>query len=139
MQRSPDIYNELREISEVVANLPGSHPFEAPGAYFDRLPDQVLARIKDQQPAGLPTEKLADPFSVPNGYFEQLSSDILNRIQTESASPSEEIEKLSPVLSKLGKTLTFTVTDDYFTEMPSNVVAGVQSLDFEHSDVEIMS
>ena len=141
MQKSSTILNELREISQVVADLPTRVPFVVPDGYFEQLPDKlaVIAKSADPDSATLNEISRSLPYPVPEGYFDNLAGNILNRINTDSLAPEQEISLLSPLLSKLEKKSPFTVPEGYFQETPSNIVARVKALDFVNSELEIDS
>src|SRR5687768_12569424 len=141
MQKSSTILNELREISQVVADLPTHLPYGVPEGYFEQIADHlvVMAKSEATESSILTEDNRKLPYSVPEGYFDNLANNILNRIHGDSLSPDEEITLLSPLLSKLEKSGPFSVPEGYFQETPSNVVAGVKALDFVHSELEIVS
>jgi hypothetical protein len=66
-----DIFNELRDISPVVADIPRNNVLSVPEHYFDCLDTHILFKIHDTY-AG-----------VPEGYFERLPGEIMNRIKNE--------------------------------------------------------
>ena len=141
MQKSNNIIDELRGISEVVANLAVDQPFIVPEGYFDQFPQQMLTLLKGDQDEHTPSfagdNKTGDPYSVPGDYFENLAGNILNRVQASSA--EETPEYISPVLSKINKQLPFSLPEGYFDDMPANVVAGIQAIEFVESTLEIVS
>jgi hypothetical protein len=143
MQKSNTIINELRGISQVVADLPGNHPFKVPEGYFEGLAERITSHVISHETEARTLnedgKKAGTPFSVPDGYFDHLAEQVLNRIQAENASAAEEINILSPLLAKLDKTPLLAVPEGYFEETPANVVAGVQALDFVQAELEIVS
>jgi hypothetical protein len=141
MQKSSTILDELKQISQVVADLPARLPFEVPDGYFEQLPDKLAVIAKSADPeSGVVNETNRNlPYSVPQGYFDNLAGDILNRIKADALAPDQEINLLSPTLSKLEKKGPFRVPEGYFHETPSNVVAGIKALDFVNSELEIVS
>jgi hypothetical protein len=79
--RSPHIQEELREISQAVANLPVSIPFDLPESYFEGFPASLMARIREEMTASEELEQLSPllaglkqkaTFEVPEGYFKSL-------------------------------------------------------------------
>ena len=46
MQKSSTILNELREITQVVADLPTRLPYEVRGGYFEQLADKLVVIAK---------------------------------------------------------------------------------------------
>ena len=143
MQKSNTIINELKEISEVVADLAGDQPFTIPEGYFEQLPEKIVALVKAQ-----PAEetnflnkggKVSAPFSPPAGYFDQLASNIINKVIADVVPGSGEPDIVSPVISKVNKQLPFTVPQGYFEELASNAMAGIKAIDFVESELEIVS
>lgn len=66
-----------------------------------------------------------NPFVVPENYFEGLADKALQLIHKENSdtiSPKEEIESLSPLLSSLKNKKTFSIPDsNYFEQVTNNV------------------
>jgi hypothetical protein len=102
MKQNADISKELRELSDLVADLGKKNVYRVPEGYFETLPGQILEKVyknagtrynsnsADEEImaispllAGL---KNKQAFSVPDGYFEQLagaaSADITNKSHT---------------------------------------------------------
>jgi hypothetical protein len=80
------------------------------------------------------------PYKVPQGYFEGLAESILHRIKAQdNISAREELESLSPLLSKLDKKLSFSTPAGYFDELTGNVVAGARAIDFVYEELENLS
>ncbi|MFT3936828.1 MAG: hypothetical protein QM726_24600 [Chitinophagaceae bacterium] len=143
MNNSNPILNELKEISPFVAAIGNKSPYAVPPGYFDGFAAQVLITIGMQEKAGvdpvLPISK-DNVYQAPQGYFDNLANNILNRIKAqESGNPQEELESLSPLLSKIGKKNPFATPDGYFTEFSDNIVAGVKAVEFVNEELENLS
>src|SRR5215813_1320631 len=94
MESRINILNELQEISPEVARISFLNPYKVPAGYFEELAEQILWKAK----AGV------NPYKVPDGYFEGLAEAVLKRVKAEGADTAgEELEILSPLLSKIGK------------------------------------
>ena len=122
--------------------LPASiiNPYIVPEGYFEKLPEQILAIVKNDDSSELLNNKPANPYEVPNGYFETLAETILSRVKAQdSLSAKEELESLSPLLSKLDKAVPFTIPDEYFQDLSGNVVAGLKAIDFVNEELENLS
>jgi hypothetical protein len=69
-----------------------------------------------------------------------LAETILSRVKAQdSLSAKEELESLSPLLSKLDKTAPFTIPDEYFQHLSGNIVAGMKAIDFVNEELENLS
>lgn len=116
------------------------NPYKIPEGYFENLPEQILAVVKGDGASQLLESKTGNPYQVPGGYFESLAETILNRVKAqENLSPKEELESLSPLLSKLDKGIPFTVPQGYFDDLSGNVVAGMRAVDFVNEELENLS
>lgn len=138
MSNRIEIQEELLGISPLVAGIEPVNPYEVPAGYFNSLAAQVHLSIKQSlaEPAiALPA--MASPYQVPEGYFDALPAMILQRIHaTEAQEHAEEIEHLSPLLSKLNKPVPFSVPEGYFENFPGDLVDGVRAVDFVNAELE---
>ena len=140
MERRNDILNELMLISPLVAKIDHVTPYQAPEGYFNQLEGRIMQRLSPAENTGqdpqLPVSN-KNMFQVPEGYFDGLAASILNRIKaSETSDVNEELEILSPSLLGLNKTNPFVVPAGYFNELPGNVVAGVQAIEFVNEELE---
>src|SRR5258706_3577669 len=98
MKHSPDIYNELKTISPLLAEHEKANVFSTPENYFSSLPNKILQRIDTDERFILPTSE-AHSLKVPEGYFEGLAENILEKIKSlQPDDAGEEIKRLSPML-----------------------------------------
>lgn len=131
---------KLDQPSKVLAG--GHHnPYTVPDNYFVNLPEQMLSFVKGEEiPSLLKDVRKSNPYQVPQGYFEGFAGSIINRLKAqETDSPREELEFLSPVLSKLNKKIPFSTPEGYFDELTGNVVAGMKAIDFVNEELENLS
>ena len=128
MQVKNDISDELRSLSALVAGIGRRIPYELPEGYFEDLPREVLNRI-----AGLNQGTFASnlpkslTFSVPEGYFDNLASQVLGRIKAGSVdllgqdllgeSVGEELDRISPVVSRITRENPYRLPEGYFAEV----------------------
>lgn len=141
MENRINIVNELMELSPVLAQTQPNMPYRVPEGYFDQLPEKILAlsRTSQETPALLNQGKQT-PYSIPQGYFENLADTVLGKIKTiEAGSPKDEIETLSPLLSKLTKKATYNVPADYFDELAGNVTDGAKAIELVNEALENLS
>ena len=141
MENRINIVNEMMELSPVLAQMKPVLPYEVPQGYFDRLPEKMLdlALASQDAPALFDNNKL-NPYNLPNGYFENLADTILNRIRAaEAGSANEEIEALSPVLSKLNKQSPYQVPANYFAELADNIADGAKAIQVVNDELENLS
>jgi hypothetical protein len=143
MPKNKTISDELKFIAPVLAASSPGHPYQVPPGYFEEFGHKLLQRIKSvpgEKVPGFSETKVNHPFLVPDGYFMHLPAIILGRVKNDQPlSSSDELEALSPLLSSLNKKLPFSLPEGYFEEMPSNVVAGIQAIDFVQTELEILS
>jgi hypothetical protein len=127
MNPSPEILNELKAISPLLAGLEKINVFQVPEGYFNEL----HLRIADY--AILNNTSAEDNISkrslqqVPPGYFDTLSDSILAKVKaTYPESAEEELRRLSPMLYAL-KGNVFSVPDGYFESFAGQVVERLES------------
>lgn len=129
---------KTEEISAVLLNA-AANPYEVPDDYFIGLPEQLLSRVKSEELPSVLKDSGRNPYQVPEGYFENLAASILHRVKTDTLSAKEELESLSPLLSKLDKKGPFSTPTGYFDELTGNVVSGVKAIDFVNEELENLS
>ena len=112
MKLSPDIQNELNEISPIVAAVPYVNPFHIDNEYFESILPELKARI-----AADSFYVFASPLTVPEGYFEGLAGNVLQKIREEENNTVDELRRLSPMIAAIGKKNIFTVPVGYFEEL----------------------
>ncbi|HEX5152021.1 MAG TPA: hypothetical protein VFW07_11275 [Parafilimonas sp.] len=114
---APDI---LRYI--FIKSLPIETPFAVPSMYFEHLPDIILDKIQVKRNLSSFVEE-KNLYAVPDGYFNSLAENILNKINSPSNPVQEELEEISPFLSKIPKTNVYSVPDTYFEQSLSSIDA----------------
>ena len=112
-----------------------TNPYTVPEDYFREFHVQMLARVQNEKSRlelGLST-----PYSVPAGYFDNLAGEIMDRIKANNkSSVEEELETLSPLLSKLDKKMPFSMPEGYFEELGETVMTGTRAIDFVNDELE---
>ncbi len=122
-------------------------PYRIPENYFNELSDTILKKIKSEEAFTGEEQEMLSPlllqlkkastFKLPSEYFEELPLAILNRIKSEElASDKDELEILSPLLGQLKKSVPFKLPKGYFDEFPSNIIAGVNAIDYVNLELE---
>ncbi|MBS1917725.1 MAG: hypothetical protein JST87_15750 [Bacteroidetes bacterium] len=149
MANRTEIWNELREISPVVAGINHAGVFTVPENYFNTLSDKIISRIhagfsseKNELQGDTVTSQFSKnmPYSVPARYFESFAENVLLRIQAEKAgSADEELEILSPFLNRLDKKNLYSVPEGFFSELAGNMNSGMQAIEFVNSELENLS
>ena len=115
-------------------------PYKVPDHYFENLPEQILLLLKKEEVSIVLKDADKIPYQVPQGYFEGLADTILRRVKaSESISVEEELESLSPLLSRLDKKNLFSTPSGYFDDLTGNVVAGMKAIDFVNEELENLS
>lgn len=135
------VMQRIKASEESFPFLPqATNPYKVPGGYFEELPNQVLQRIKAEAETTSVLPKTSNPYQAPAAYFEQLPEQIMSRIKAEEAGDAhEELEMLSPLLSRIGKNTPFSMPAGYFEELSDNAVAGAQAIDFVNGELENLS
>ncbi len=94
-----------------IKSLPVANVYSVPANYFENFAENVLEKIKFQQSIGnASADKL---FTVPAGYFDGFAENILTKIKNTS-SVQQELEQLSPFLSKISKANVYDIPKNYF-------------------------
>ena len=152
MQNRNDIYKELLEISELIAETDKKASlYEVPSNYFESFADTVMFKIKNAgalsaeheiaslSPVVASIDKKKSIYDVPENYFENFPEKILGRIKAEHAKDvSEELSMLSPLLSKAGKKNPYTVPEDFFNELSENMISGMKAVSFVKDELETL-
>ncbi len=141
MNNRETILNELKELSRVLAESNPLATYQVPVGYFEELPEKMLGLVQgsEEGSVGL-NEAKHNPYNVPQGYFDQLAETILKKVKaTEAGSPEEEMETLSPILSKLNKKVPYTVPAGYFEELAGNVTDGAKAIELVNEELENLS
>ncbi len=126
MITSPEILNELKGISPLLANMEKINVFHVPEGYFDDLHFRIAnyAMLNDTGETEVDETSLPQ---VPAGYFDTLSDQILSKIKTiyfESA--EEELRKLSSMLYALQGENVFKVPRGYFESFADDVMEKIK-------------
>ena len=97
MNGKSDIRNELRAISELVADIPIMPVFTVPEGYFEQFPDKLMEKIRESE-LNDPTFEIHEispllaslsrkmPMEAPGGYFDSITV------------PPVEVKPLAPVI-----------------------------------------
>ncbi len=139
---SNQVLNQLdAAVFPVLMSSPGSIccPYEVPENYFEGFTSSVLQRLSIDENKVVPTlpDLPANPYQVRAGYFDGLAEQIINRIRaSEVATHVEELEILSPLLGNLNKPVPFILPEGYFNDFASDLVDGVQAVDFVNAELE---
>jgi hypothetical protein len=140
MTNRKNIENELIELGSSLQGIIAANPYEAPEGYFERLPEAVLARAKNEEFSPVLNRANTNPYLVPEGYFENLADTLLNRVKAmEAGSAKEELELLSPVLKGLQKTNPYRLPQGYFEELADNVTEGAKAIELVNEELENLS
>lgn len=107
-----DYFNDLSEniLTNIRLQFFSTEMFyTVPDKYFENLPELIFDKLQLNHSDILSTVL----YKVPENYFENLSGNILKKIRKES-DLQQELENLSPLLSKLPKTNVYTIPEGYF-------------------------
>jgi hypothetical protein len=136
MQAKNEISEELRSLSTVIDAISRDMPYGLPAGYFGDFPGLVLNKVQ-----GISANRIMSaPFDIPQGYFEGLVGGIMARIKAGAGadlsgaflsgadipeSAAAELDRLSPVLSRIGRTTPYRLPEGYFEEL-TPILAGLQ-------------
>ena len=128
------ILNELKELRSSLGSYSPQNSYTVPNGYFERLPTQILNRIKALEATDAKDElkylspllssvSKEMPYAVPAGFFQNLSEDILKNISDHEdyQTSEEEIGSLSPLLSSLKNKNPYSVPAGYFEALERKV------------------
>ncbi|MEP6467023.1 MAG: hypothetical protein ABJB05_11995 [Parafilimonas sp.] len=97
-----------------IQSLPTVNPYLISAGYFEHFPEIVLDKLS----VGSFNSKQKDLFAIPEGYFDNLASNILKKVkQPVSGSVQQELNELSPYLSKIPKENVYSIPANYFDEL----------------------
>ena len=133
MNPSPEILNELKGISPLLASLEKINVFRVPAGYFDELHQRIADYALLNNTSAVDNINKRSGQQVPPGYFDTLSDSILAKVRAAyPESAEEELHKLSPLLSSL-KSNIFSVPDGYFESFAANTI---EKLKVQHDDLQ---
>ncbi|MBC7537119.1 MAG: hypothetical protein H7258_15620 [Ferruginibacter sp.] len=121
MQKSPSIYNELKELNSPLADIPATNVFTVPEGYFDVLSLDIMQAINEYRIEELNIPALER--NVPEGYFDTLADEVLRKIRRSDTAPAMEEE--DGFLASVRKINVFTVPENYFEGLATGIVAQV--------------
>ena len=155
MQENINILNELKEVgavaliqadnrnyytvpegyfinlaSGIIANifigsLPAGNLYTVPEGYFDNLPEIILEKINTSllQQQNI-TQK--NVYSIPDGYFNSFADNVLKKIKSHNSNDvQQELEEISPLLSKISKENIYSLPENYFEQL-NPLTTGIQ-------------
>jgi hypothetical protein len=112
-------------------------PYSVPAGYFDSLPETILNKIKSLS-AG-EQSLFPDQSSLPQQLSLPEQSSLAEQSPLPEQSSVDELAGLSSVLSGIDKKTPYTVPDNYFNELPGNIVSGSQAVEAANEELENLS
>lgn len=119
MNNGNNIWNELREISPLLAGMEKVNVFTVPAGYFEEMADNMIALVKQEENSLLLAQKKQPLMDVPAGYFDSLADTILSKIKAQDN--NEEY----PLLNSISKTNVYTVPQGYFETVSAEILTKV--------------
>ncbi|MBS1510798.1 MAG: hypothetical protein JST86_08165 [Bacteroidetes bacterium] len=119
MEVRNDIWNELNELSPVLADINRANLFTVPVGYFESLEATIMMSIHEEN--GTLISSKEPVMDVPQGYFESLAGQILNKIKAQETAQSE-LKALSPLVAGIPNKNVFVVPQGYFENLAENVL-----------------
>ncbi|HEV8273352.1 MAG TPA: hypothetical protein VGQ04_18690 [Chitinophagaceae bacterium] len=128
------ILNELKELRSSLGSYSPQNIYTVPNGYFERLPTQILNRIKALETTDAKDElkylspllsnvSKEMPYAVPAGFFQNISEDVLKNIgeHEDYQTSEEEIGTLSPLLNSLKNKNPYSVPVGYFETLETKI------------------
>ena len=114
MHSNPEIYNELKELNSLLAEISNRNLYSVPEGYFNVLSEDVLLAVNENSPIEMQGSE------VPAGYFDGLADSIMSRI---NASSDDDI---SPLLANLKGIRVFDTPEGYFESVPEAIMGKIR-------------
>ena len=138
MMISPEILNELKNISSVLAGMEKINVFQAPYGYFDELHQRIsdFAILNNTSAVDNITKRNLQ--QVPENYFNTLSDSILTKVKsTYIKTNDEELSSMSPVLLSLKSKNVFSIPDNYFDTINDSIIFSIKKLGKDNFQEEL--
>lgn len=112
MSNRTEILNELKEISQVVANINLVNVFSVPEGYFESLPEIISAGLEHSSPL---LDKISRqmPNDIPQGYFDTLADTILAQVREQTGVISFDSNRSMPN----------DIPQNYFENLAGNILS----------------
>ncbi|MEO9021687.1 MAG: hypothetical protein ABI237_09480 [Ginsengibacter sp.] len=114
MEKATEILNELKSISPLIASIEKVNVFRVPDGYFNIMEQQILT-------SAFLSQNKKEYMQAPEGYFDTLTSRILEKVKSTADNTAEEIKFISPLLYSLKSNNVFTVPENYFEELSTQI------------------
>ncbi len=121
MNNNLTIYDELKELSGLIAGIPPVNVYAVPDGYFENLAADALLRVSREEKAGLTDLQNA----VPAGYFDGLANSIMDRIKSENNAIAGEEEHR--FLGGIKPINVYSTPAGYFESLPGRVLQRIQA------------
>lgn len=144
MEKRSEVLEELKVIAPSLAGLKQQDAFSVPENYFSILPNNLLAKIKEEEAWESAAELQLSPllqslktkpsFELPAQYFSASTASIISKIRKEEV--AQDLTELAPQLAQLPKQIPFLVPENYFASLANSVLNIVQKeeLEVEHQN-----
>ena len=138
MKNSPQILNELMNISPLLAGLEKVNVFSVPEDYFNELHFRIANYVILNNTSLAENINRRNIQEVPQGYFDTLSESIIAKVKAiYPESSGDELRTLSPLLFNLRSENVFTVPTAYFDNLVNSIVAKATANDPESAEDEL--
>jgi hypothetical protein len=139
MNSSPEILNELKAISPLLAGLEKINVFQVPDGYFNELHLRIADYAMLNNTSAVDNTNKRNLQQVPPGYFDTLSDSILAKVKAAYPESAEEELRGFPVLYSL-KSNVFSVPDGYFESLAGHIIAKLkqQAVNSESAEEELL-
>jgi len=127
MENNPDILNELKDLSPVLAAIEKINVFTVPAGYFEHLVAGIMMGIENESGSGNKANPVSIGTGLPDGYFDSLATTILAKVKAmDGDDASAEIKALSPMLYSIQNENVYQVPAGYFEEVSEIILQKVK-------------
>lgn len=116
MKNKNFIFEELKEISPLIAQIRKTNVYAVSSFYFNNLSSEIIKKIKLAKKS-LSNLSPVTPYRIPAGYFESLPSMVFKKIyfnQEHLNEVFEEIEAIAPLLNTISKKPVYNIPANFF-------------------------
>ena len=125
MRSNNTIYNELKELNSLLANISNRNVYTVPQGYFDVVSHDILLAVQQTD------IEISINNTVPEGYFDGFASSIMAKIKVDAISVDEE----SALLAGIKYINPYQVPASYFANLSGLIIEKIlaDSTDTEES------
>ena len=140
MKISPEILNELKAVSPLLAGMEKVNVFQVPEDYFGELSQRIASYTILNNISAVDNIAKINLQEIPVGYFNTLSNSIMAKVKaTYLETAEEELQGISSMLFSLKDANVFSVPENYFNSISDSIIAKVKTNNTETIGEELRS